>query len=211
MKKVLSILAILAVVSFSANSQTLTSKKGENYLPEKGDWSIGFNIDGIFSYLGNSFNGTSDNSVPGVDFLSGSYFTGKRFTSATTATRYSANLSISSSKTGEIKSSGFDVTAGLGKEWRKGKTRLQGFYGADALVTYGSSKVGEDKTNNLGVGVNGFIGAEYFIFPKMALGAQYNYGVGFTSSEDAAGVKSSSFSLNGVGLNGGSILLNLYF
>lgn len=32
---------------------------------------------------------------------------------------------------------------------------------------------------NLGVGVRGFIGAEYFIFPKIAIGAEYGWGIGF--------------------------------
>ena len=61
MKK-LSILALVfGIMSFTAKSQDLKSKRGEPFLPEKGDWAIGFNADGIFSYIGNAFNGTIGN------------------------------------------------------------------------------------------------------------------------------------------------------
>ena len=85
------------------------------------------------------------------------------------------------------KASTLNLNLGLGKEWRRGSTRLQGFYGADALIGFASEKWSE--TNNtvanatykagtsFNLGVNGFIGAEYFIFPKMSIGAQYNYGL----------------------------------
>jgi hypothetical protein len=221
MKKLLSVIALLTVVSFAVNAQTLKSKKGENYLPEKGDWSIGFNMDGVFSYVGNAFNGTSDNSAPSVDFLHNTTFVGKIYTSDKTATRYTANLGISSDKAGDVSTSSFDITVGYGKEWRKGKTRLQGFYGADALISAASSSSKNGSTTlyksgmALGVGVNGFLGAEYFIFPKISLGAQYNYGIGFVSQAKGEGTgpteSSSGFALGGVGVNGGSINVNLHF
>ncbi len=31
----------------------------------------------------------------------------------------------------------------------------------------------------LGIGVRGFIGAEYFIFPKISMGAEYGWGIGY--------------------------------
>ena len=47
MKKI--ILTAAAVFAFSfANAQDLKSSKGENYLPEAGDWSISFNADNLF-------------------------------------------------------------------------------------------------------------------------------------------------------------------
>jgi hypothetical protein len=219
MKKLLSIVALLTVVSLSVNAQDLKSKKGENYLPEKGDWSIGFNADGMLGYFGNIFNGSTENDAsvdfPGSDvsFLNDATFVGKRFTSNNTATRYTANLVFTSVKEGDADpTTNMNITAGYGKEWRKGKTRLQGFYGADALLGFGSSKTSSgDKTSSFGIGVNGFIGAEYFVLPKMAIGAQYNYGIGFSQDTDADDVKTSSFGLNEIGLNGGSLSLNLYF
>mgnify|MGYP003340340312 CR=1 FL=1 len=67
MKKISILAFAFGIISFSANSQNLTSKKGENYLPQAGDWSIGFNADGILSYVGNAFNGTNGNNSPSVN------------------------------------------------------------------------------------------------------------------------------------------------
>jgi hypothetical protein len=127
----------------------------------------------------------------------------------------------------ETTNSGFGLRAGLGKEWRKGKTRLQGFYGADASVFFntgsiktvtGANTVTRTPGLELGLGLNGFVGAEYFIFPKMSLGAQFNYGLNLsvtgkdkvdtngTVVESGGG---SSVGLAGVGVT--SINLNLHF
>jgi hypothetical protein len=215
MKKVFIFFFALGTISLNANSQNLTSKKGENYLPEKGDWAIGFNADGIFEYIGNAFNGTSGNSAPSVDFQRAGTFVGKKFTSNTEAYRVIANLRYTSDKvgTGDALNS-FAFTAGLGKEWRKGKTRLQGYYGADALLSLGSVTQGTNKSGlAFGVGVQGFIGAEYFILPKIAIGAQYGYGLNFsTKGEGVPAIGNASetrFGLSGVGTT--SINLNLHF
>jgi hypothetical protein len=114
-----------------------------------------------------------------------------------------------------------NIAIGAGKEFRKGKTRLQGYYGADAMIwitmasqkyTYGNTMsatntagtttnptsttwasngtalgaggLGSRTTLNkngmiFGLGVRGFIGAEYFIFPKISIGAEYGWGIGF--------------------------------
>ena len=78
MKKI--ILSVVAIMAFGfANAQDLKSKKGENYLPEAGDWAISFNADGIFEYVGNSFNGNLGNSAPDVDFVRANTFGGKKF------------------------------------------------------------------------------------------------------------------------------------
>ena len=37
------------------------------------------------------------------------------------------------------------------------------------------------KSVGFGAGVQSFLGAEYFIFPKFSLGAQYTYRVGFSN------------------------------
>jgi hypothetical protein len=246
MKKI--ILTVATIFALGAvNAQDLKSKKGENYLPEAGDWAISFNADGIFEYVGNTFNGNTNNNAPGVAQIRNNAFVGKKFTSDKNALRVVANLGFGSNSntspvgtnTREIKSSGFDLQAGLGKEWRKGNTRLQGFYGADALVTVSSntSEVTDNDTTSgtfvqsnevksglgLGLGVQGFLGAEYFIFPKFSLGAQYTYRVGFdlqgkgettTKVGTAAAVttdtgKGSSFGLGNVGV--ASINLTLHF
>ena len=260
------------------NAQEIKSSKGEKYLPEANDWAIGFNADGIFSYVGNSFNGNTGNASPFVTYNNGNFgtFIGKKFLTDQKALRVIANLEAGSitntnptvtgtpstngtttttiKSSGEVSKSGFGLTAGLGKEWRKGKTRLQGFYGADILLTLrsfstktistvevtavntapASTTVNTFTTDTVnkagfifGVGAQGFLGAEYFIFPKIAIGAQYTYGVNLffngrqnttttstatgipttSTSDDGAG--SSNIGLSGVGIS--SINLTLHF
>jgi hypothetical protein len=111
------------------------------------------------------------------------------------------------------KLSGSEFSIGIGKEWRRGKTRLQGFYGADVLLFFSSLSRTEvsnteilttinnpapapsqtiknidiiDKSTKygggFGFGLEGFIGAEYFLFPKIAIGAQYTYSARYFST-----------------------------
>ena len=215
MKKI--ILTAAAVFAFSfANAQDLKSKKGEPYLPEAGDWAISFNANGIFNYVGNAFNGSLANTAPTVASATPNSFVGKKFIDAKTAYRVVANFGFGSENltngvvladdvnpitglaipgTGltydTYKASTFNITAGLGKEWRRGSTRLQGFYGADALIGFSSTKweqtnkpvnIKFDAGTSFSLGVTGFIGAEYFLFPKISIGAQYNYGLQIASN-----------------------------
>ena len=205
MKKI--ILTAAAVFAFSfANAQDLTSKKGEPYLPEAGDWAIGFNADNLFDYVGNAFSGSIAVNTIGSVANNGwnGTFVGKKFTSATKADRYLVNFGVNTGSTTsaapagsttqtKVSTSGFNLAVGLGKEWRKGKTRLQGFYGADLVLGLSSNGTKTEFTDSaapltntttkftsglgLNVGANGFLGAEYFIFPKIAIGAQYTYNV----------------------------------
>lgn len=229
MKKISILAFAFGIISFSANSQNLTSKKGENYLPQAGDWSIGFNGDGIFSYIGNAFNGTNGNNAPSVDFTDIGTIVWKRFKTDKNADRITANLSVRSNKNGDNSNSNFDLTAGYGKEWRRGATRLQGFYGADALLQIGSNSWKNVSPGNtteyksgmsIGIGGQGFMGAEYFVLPKISIGAQYNYALIVSSSPKSKttytdgtptleGNASSSFGLSGVGI--ASMTLNLHF
>ena len=277
MKKTLFIF-VLMTIGFT-NAQDIKSSKGEKYLPENNDWAIGFNADGIFRYVGNSLNGNTNNAAPSVTFNKGNFgtFIGKKFladqralrvivnleagsNTVTQATKVvgpvvALNLTNTSRQNIESTTSGFGLTAGLGKEWRKGKTRLQGFYGADLLVTLNSfstkkvdnteitqvnSNIPVTTTVNItnietvekagfvfGVGAQGFLGAEYFLFPKIAIGAQYTYGVNLlfgsrantavttsitgapTTSTSVDGAGSSNIGLTGVGIS--SINLTLHF
>lgn len=230
MKKI--ILTVATIFAFGVvTAQDLKSKKGENYLPQAGDWAIGFNADGIFNYAGNVFN-SSANSAPSVTYQNVGTFVGKKFTTDKTAQRVIANFKVGSD-TEEIAgekttNSGFDLTAGLGKEWRRGSTRLQGFYGADLLLNISSTSekitdTGYERkeTSGLGfgIGAQGFIGAEYFLFPKISIGAQYTYGLNIgmksasttteTGQQEVKGPKSSNFGLSGVGVS--SINMTLHF
>lgn len=233
MKKLSTLFVAFAMVSLSASAQevNMKSKRGENMLPEKGDWALGFNADGIFEYVGNAFN-NSGNDAPSVGYLQGGKFVGKMFNTDKKATRYIVNLRVGSFKENtavdaSTSTTGFELAVGYGKEWRRGKTRLQGFYGIDGMVGVSSSSSktvnGANTTKNteglgVNVGANGFIGAEYFIFPKISFGAQYNYGlnVAFTGKSKTTvngasttnNDSSTGVALGGVGVASMSVFLH---
>ena len=152
MKKI--ILSLVAVFAFGAvSAQNLVSSKGEQYLPKQGDWSIGFNAGNALRYVGNAFNGNTGNSSADLfegqrvlNFGTGVFsstasvitFVGKKFDTDNTATRYTASFNFNFEKQKDVDgTSSFGLVAGYGKEWRKGSTRLQGFYGFDGLVGFG--------------------------------------------------------------------------
>ena len=252
MKKSILVVA-LTLGAFGANAQDLTSKKGEPILPEAGDWAISMSADPIFTFLGNAFNGSQNHAGPNTNFLGNQTIIGKKFIDEKNAYRVIVRLGFNSStvknlviddaQTGstinfpdqqaqvEDKRSirNTNIAIGIGKEMRRGKTRLQGYYGADAMiwlgatsakykygnlmsdanvastsgstttttptttdftkknadsVTYASSAVGtrvlkQSRGLTFGIGVRAFIGAEYFILPKISIGAEYGWGLGF--------------------------------
>jgi hypothetical protein len=54
MKKSLTLLALVLGMS-GAFAQDLTSKKGEPFLPEAGDWGLGIDANPFLEYAGNFF------------------------------------------------------------------------------------------------------------------------------------------------------------
>lgn len=199
----------------SVFAQDLTSKKGETILPEAGDWSISVNANPFLNYAGNFIGGNGVNAAPSANFLGmNQMIVGKYFIDATTAYRGGLRLNFASTSSAtkvavipattpatfvddvtSTSSSNVGLTFGLEK--RRGKTRLQGFYGAEAGIMFGSGstkyKYGNDLSVNnaisrtaetkagatFGLGVRGFIGAEYFILPKISLGAEFGWGLAF--------------------------------
>ena len=244
MKKSVFMIALAFGVS-SAFAQDLTSKKGEPILPEAEDWAISMDADPIFQFVGNAFNGSAFNAAPGAGFLNGNNtIIGKKFIDEKSAYRVLVRLGFTSQTyknlvnddantaavvfpaqaplvTDKFSMKNTNIGIGVGKEFRRGKTRLQGYYGADAMIwisstgskyTYGNAlsttapAVGVGNSTNFGsnittdsygnaarvtktksgmtfgIGVRGFIGAEYFIFPKIAIGAEYGWGIGYQMS-----------------------------
>lgn len=162
-KKVLFVASIfLATATFAQDG--LTSKKGEAYLPEAGDWAIGFDGTPFLEYGGNMFNGTQNNSVNATWVGNNPAMTlvGKYFVDENTAYRGKLRIGFGSTSsdalidtnatgfgdpvyiTNESSTSNFNLTLGGGIEKRKGNTRIQGFYGGEILINIASSSTEED-------------------------------------------------------------------
>lgn len=243
-------LVVVAAVLFGATTmfaQDLTSKKGENYLPEEGDWAIGMDAVPFLNYIGNFF-GKDDNPHAGSIWvpsnttmaLTGKYFMRDDFAirgglrlgfGSSNETNTVSNLHDPSSSNpwpdmintveNKMKTSYTNVGINGGVEWRKGNTRLQGYYGGEFgfVISSNSSKyvygndldvakgVGvssaDDFGSNLGTTVDGmgfsqntrqlsnksgltfaigaraFVGAEYFVIPKLSIGGELGWGIGF--------------------------------
>ncbi len=265
MKKSIALVALAFSVT-GAFAQDLTSKKGEPFLPEAGEWSVGIDATPFLNYFGNFFGKTGPNVAPTWNNYSlNQTITGKKMKDANTAYRATIRIGLNNQKNknavaefvaptaitsalAETAEQKFDVrrastrniVLGVGLEKRRGKTRLQGIYGADLLVWGGNTretfKYGNDltqttdavignldadgngtatvyttdwnavnpayatnvvaaapgytnvdgaralkrKTNGrIGVGVRAFVGVEYFVAPKVSIGGEFGWGVGY--------------------------------
>ncbi len=281
MKKSIALVALAFGVT-NAFAQDLTSKKGEPILPEAGDWGIAVDATPFLNYAGNFFGKTANNTAPTWDFLTSvQTITGRYFKDAKNVYRGSVRIGFGSNSVREMaanrmltansatangfptavtqventwKRSNTDIGLAAGIEMRKGKTRLQGYYGGEAGIyasmqkdkyTYGNTlavnltPTGPAQNTNVDVtaadqvggsgnvvsavgifqgagvgdqarmterkfgtvfsfGVRGFIGAEYFVLPKMSLGGEFGWGVGLSSTGK------SKTTYEATGNNGGS-------
>jgi len=211
MKK--KLFTILAVAAFGfANAQDLTSKKGETILPESGDWALGIDASPFLQYFGNFFGKTAVNASPAFDFTVTAPMAiyGKYFVDAETAYRGRVRIGFGSTSltsgasaadSAVVKTSGSNIVLGGGIEKRKGSTRLQGFYGGEAMIMLGSGKVTNEyetpvsatnpvATRNtevknggtFGFGLRGFVGAEYFVLPKLSVGGEFGWGLALNTN-----------------------------
>lgn len=101
------------------------------------------------------------------------------------------------------KQSGSLIQIGAGLEKRKGEGRFQGYYGGELNISIGgannfentyaaildSANIADGASSNgrvltskiaggFGLGIRGFVGVEYFIAPKISLGAEFGWGFG---------------------------------
>ena len=227
---------LLALVLFSATFYTvqaqdvLKNKNGKVMLPEEGDWSISTEANEFLKFAADLIHIGGESAATPPKFKGNNEdnvtysVTGKRFISATKAERFSLRVfgqnDMMSAYVAPNSGDGDDVkdvmrsrdnmiAVGYGKEFRKGasSSRLQGFYGYEALLAVGSSgtsyKYGNDLEANfvsndfggnlsspderitgstngldLAVGARGFIGVEYFVVPKISIGGEYGWGIG---------------------------------
>ena len=266
MKKLFTFFTVVILATTVSLAQDLTSKKGENYLPEADEWSIGYDATSVLQYFGNFIGNTTTNAAPTVGSPYSDYpaaFYGKKIIDENSAWRvrvefgsgsnsistprevnyndwYYTNLieqivdpsgnllqagsvdsetnSQTKTETDKVTNSGSDFWLMFGKEFRRGSTRLQGIYGAEVGVGFSSSKVSyeyghsaslmfrdefildepftedlqstrilEEKAGSVfSLGARVFIGAEYFILPKMSLGVEYGWALGLSSAGESS-------------------------
>jgi hypothetical protein len=163
----LGMFAVATAQEQDGNLNAFVTKRGISYLPEAGDFALGVDAAPFLKYLGNLFNQAGTNEAPTF----GNEYTiyGKYFIADNQAIR--AQLALNFSKTKDkqtvpndyellvnptnVNATAVDVRNNIdnnielriGYELRRGKGRLQGFYGIDALVGYGNEKTSYDYAN----------------------------------------------------------------
>ena len=227
-KKILFVAALFAgSLAFAQGSTTsMKNKRGLEYLPQAGDWAIQFDAVPLINFGLNAvkFNTNTGATAQHLGYAGGfnNVIVGKMYTTATEAWRVKVGINYMSNSVETVALYGANndqeyittqtdkvtnIVLGFGKEWRRGHNRLQGFWGAEALLAIGSPTsnrsfeynldlntavndagetaprtLGVTKSSAFGIGARGFIGVDYFILPKIALGAEFGWGLGFTTS-----------------------------
>lgn len=161
----------------------LTAQEEKDYLPKAGDWAIGIDMQPVYRFIGNMFNGyATDGAALGVantlnqfggedaiHLTNGVTIMGKYMLDNTTAIRINLGIDKGVDKHYEYRPDDkavfenplseakvedyykrnlakYSIAAGI--EFRKGKNRIQGYYGADLLlglakdrydITYGNA------------------------------------------------------------------------
>ncbi|MFT5596923.1 MAG: hypothetical protein ACI8QH_001722 [Flammeovirgaceae bacterium] len=155
MKKLVFSAAFIAM-AVAAFAQPV-SKKGESYLPREGDWAVGIDASPLLRYFGNFFT-EAENPPPFAEYTNDQLaITAKKFISDDFAYRaglrlniladknraFSPEFSVDPTNTTVEDSYGRTFTnayLSFGVEKRKGKTRIQGFYGAEGYLGFGTEK-----------------------------------------------------------------------
>jgi hypothetical protein len=236
MKKSILVISFAVFATASSFAQDLTSKKGVPILPSEGEWALGVDPYPFFQYLGNTMNNSSDINGPTFDgsMRSGDHVViwGKKVKDATTHYRAMVRLGFGSSKNNlvvrkdstdgssftpvqygndEVKTSGNNIMLGAGIEKRRGTGRVQGYYGAEAMIGFGSSKTTHTFANAItadnpfpttsyelqgglyrikevkngstfNFGIRGFVGVEFFYMAKASIGGEIGWGIGMSST-----------------------------
>lgn len=146
----------LSLAAFYAQSQPV-SKKGEPYLPREGDWAVGVDAGPFLKYIGNLFT-DSENEAPEARFVNDQFaITAKKFVRDDFAYRASLRVNVladnyrsfspefstdpTNTTVEDVYSRTFtNAYLSAGIEKRKGQTRIQGFYGAEGYLGFGSEK-----------------------------------------------------------------------
>jgi hypothetical protein len=222
---------------FDSLSSSPASKKefSSSDLPATGEFALGFSAIPVLNFALNSINIMNDtgDKADGMatypagseQLLTGKYFlssdqairirVGLNYLSSSNSTNYDNPLDIAdldvttpSEISDTVTESLSSIMIGGGMEFRRGKGRLVGFYGAEGLLglmgssskiaygwTYtqeaadlgviqdGSNRVRESNSGTqLTIGGRGFAGVEYFIASKISLSAEFGWSISFQSN-----------------------------
>ncbi|GAB4230915.1 MAG: hypothetical protein Tsb0034_02990 [Ekhidna sp.] len=147
----------LYIFKSSGDDIEFLSKNGHQILPKKGDWALGVDALPFLEYVGNVANGNDDNDNISFDYAERNLPTatiyGKYFIADDLAYRGSLNIFANGNRdrfrvnddastnpddavfdVRDIDNFGFTLSAGLEK--RRGKSRVQGLYGAEAFIHF---------------------------------------------------------------------------
>ena len=132
------------------------SKNGKQITPEAGDISLGMAATPFLQYLGNALNGENFNAAPNVQGVNNTISV-KYFLSESMAARVRINVDQTVRTDREfvladkqtdlndwledkriVESSGWNFAAGV--EMRRGKGRIQGYYGGEIFINRNNSK-----------------------------------------------------------------------
>ena len=196
------IIAALAVFT-TANAQTQEKWYGS----KEGGFAITFNANPVLNYVGNMFNGNTNNElkafdgIDGNDMFGGTTITGKYFLKDNLALDLGFGFNNSYKVTNNFDGADLDklvdysratttqfqLKAGLEYRLQPGK-RIQPIFGADVIFAhtnrwdYTATTEGDKVTTYSSRPVNALglmlnVGVEYFIIPQISLGANLNFAV----------------------------------
>lgn len=156
------IAVFFSTIMFSQEDETtnnVVNKKGIAILPQAGDFAIGIDASPVFNLVGNmvrindftgpfsdpmSFNFVQGNSIYGKYFLTDNSAVRVRFdinSMSRTDEKYVTDDTDTINFTAKVldsrKMSGSGVNLGIGYEMRRGKGRLQAFYGGELNLSLG--------------------------------------------------------------------------
>ncbi|MDA9151096.1 hypothetical protein N9N90_00850 [bacterium] len=161
-------LLFIALVSFSFASAQITTNAGTFNKPSEGETAF------EFQFMPN---------LDGADmFANDATVMMRRFKSDTKAVRWTASLQLEDD--GEDGSDmTYDVLLGYGIENHfAGAERLSTYWGYQGNLGYTDDGTSEDGAFNLGAGV--FLGADYYIMPKVYVGLETGFGLRVGSADD---------------------------
>ena len=256
MKKVLLSIG-LALCVFSASAQE--TREARVFTPQAGDFSISVDATPFLNYAGNIFGSHANAPAFNEGIIRGRYFLSERsairasldfgFNTSITRTFEDEAGNPDNEVTNIRRAANNSFGLSVGYEFRRGTGRLQAFYGAEVLLGLSGGRTNYTWGNDLsednplswwrttqerpglgfGAGLGGFVGVEYFITPRIAVGAEVglslvysNIGRGATDQERWFNDEIETRTLDGMwstggfmfstnSMSGGSIFLSFFF